>query len=396
MTLLCCFDHPDCTCRRPLIAKDEGRGEVLLGGFAGATLQKPGAEPKFNLVLPKGKWHGPNFAKLGGSIDITDAMIAEIVANWEAAGKPRLPIRWGHEHLHNDDPAKQALLDRKAGNLLELRATDAGLEALTAWNELGAKDIEQGAFDAWSPEWYPSHVSRKTGETRGWWLSGVALTGDPYFHLMPPVAASTTSTEPNPQHRSNTMNEEQLKALRAKFGLAADATVEQINAKIDALMASAKTPTAEVITAAVAPVQAQVAELQKKLDEEKAKGLKRDVDALVAKAERGDGKTGRSFKGEGGQLLIATAGKIAKDEGIEAAEKFLNALPLTPGLSITAIGVDTKDQDGLSAAAANEKLNVIANELQAKGDKTPMETAMRLNPALTKAVRGLSVSTKSN
>ena len=47
-------------------------------------------------------------------------------------------------------------------------------------------------------------------------LAGVALTGDPYFHLMPPVAAAEVKpTEPTPQHPENVMNEEQLKALRA-------------------------------------------------------------------------------------------------------------------------------------------------------------------------------------
>lgn len=377
-----------------LIADAHGRGTPLTGGFAGATLQKPGKEPSWNLVLPKGKWHGPNFERLGGSIDVTDEMVREIVANWEAAGKPRLPIRWGHEHLSNTDPAKQAFLDRKAGNLVELRAGAHGVEALTAWNELGAKDVEQGAFDAWSPEWYPSHTSRKSGETKGWWLSGVALTGDPYFHTMPPVAASTQTTDPTPQHRSNTMNEEQLK-LRASLGLAPTATDAEVltaqtkqATELAALKASAEKSGPSAILAVVEPVQKQVEALTAALAKREAEAaaltaamLDRDVDALISRMKSGDGKSGRAIVAATLKPVVLALVASAKTptEGLKVAEDFITAnIALT--VPVQAISQPGTTDGPLTAAAANAKIAARADELRKAGDPTPTISAMREMP----------------
>lgn len=372
-----------------LIAESETHGgEMLHGGFLAGALAKPGAEPKWNTIFPRGTWHGPNFARMGGSFTVDDAFLSEVVLNWEAAGKPRIPVRWGHEHMKATPEAKRAL-DRKAGNVTDLRITAAGLEGLTDWNAEGAADVSNGTFDGWSAEWWPKHVNRLTGETRGWYLSGVALTNEPYFELLPRIAASLAEPATNPNTEQQ-MNPEALKKWALSLGLPADATIEQcaaasqsavtasaeklkaLETKVTALTASAITP--EVIAGVVKPVQDQVEALTAQLAEEKQKGLERDVDALIATAKRGDGKTGRAIT----DPLVLVAKNIAKSEGTKACEAFLAAIPLSVPIQATSQQGTT---DGpLTAAAANAKIATRAEELRKAGDPTPTLTAMREMP----------------
>lgn len=434
-----------------LLADYVERADVVLAAFEARASLKAGREPQWNLVFPRGTWHGPNFEKLGGSFTVDDAFISEVIENWVAAGKPRLPVRWTHEHLKNTDPAKVPLLDRKAANIIDLRATEAGLEALTDWKPAGAKDIEDGAFDAWSAEWAPRHINRLTGKVGGWFLSGVALTSEPYFNLMPPVAASHEmgggmseaikwlkaaiarherhmsgaeptsdasqmqmmdemkralaaldelpmvaanqgTTKSTPQHRSNTMNEEQLKALRAKLGLAADATIEQILAAAHpATTVTASAPDAATITAAVKsavePLQAQLTAAQVETKALKASLLERDVDALIATAKRGDGKLGRAIN----DTLVATAKKIAAGESLDAAKAFLEAIPAS--VPLQAQGVTGTPDVVLTQEAAQKKLQLRADELRAKGDKEPYLAALKEMPDVALIAEGRSTST---
>jgi len=388
-----------------LLADYVKREDVVCGGFETRSPLKASKEPVWNLVFPRGTWHGrANFERFGGTFTVDDAFLEEVIANYRAAGSPRLPVRWTHEHLKNTDPAKVPLLDRKAANIIDLRATEAGLEGLTQWNAAGRKDIEDGVFDAWSAEWAPRHENRLTGKVGGWFLSGVALTGEPFFNLMPqlaaqempPVAASARAETTEPNHKEQHMTKEQLEALRTKLGLAADATVEQILtasaqlvAERDALKAEAtklkaSAPTAEVITAAVAPVKAQVEALTAELAKRDAALLERDVDAIIATAKRGDGKTGRAIN----DVLVATAKKLAATDGLKAAQAFIEALPLS--VPLAPLGTLPGDGTPLTAEVAGKKIQARAEELRAKGDPTPMITAMREMPELTLIAEGRS------
>lgn len=354
------------------------------------------AEGKWNLLFPRGTWHGANLAPIGGSINLDSGLLDEMVANWEAAGKPKLPVRKTHRHLDDDVPAKDRLeLEKSFGWLTDLRVTAQGLEALTEWTPAGKAAVEGGEFAFWSPEWQPRHRDRRTGETKGWWLSGTALTNDPFFNEMPPVAASADDAEEkstDPTHKEQHMTKEQLEALRTKLGLAADATVEQIltaSSKLveerDTLKAETSKPAtlpAEVITAAVAPVKAQVDALTAELAKRDAALLERDVEAIVATAKRGDGKTGRAIN----DVLVATAKKLAATDSLKAAADFLEALPLS--VPLAAVGVAGVADEALSAEAAGKKLIARAEELRAKGDPTPMVTAMREMPRETLIAEG--------
>jgi len=373
---------------------------TLRGQFAQAFAADPA---KYNLLFPRGKWHGANLAPIGGSIDLDSGILEEMVANWEAAGRPKLPIRKTHRHLDDNVTATERLeLERAYGFLTDLRATPAGLEVRTEWNAAGKAEVESGAFAFWSPEWQPQHRDRRSGEVKGWWLSGTALTNDPFFNEMPPVAASataeTTDTNPNQEQQ---MNPEQLKKWALSLGLSADATVEQClkasadmgaeNATLKAAKASSSD--AAVITAAVAPVEAKVKDLEAKLKAEQDKGIERDVKALIATAERGDGKTGRAIT----PVLAARAQKIAATESVKAAEEFLTALPLTAGLAVAPIGVDSNKEGGtLTAAAAGDQLLKKRDEILAKGNisrSDALEQAIRLNPDLATAARPVASPT---
>lgn len=352
---------------------------------------------RWNLLFPRGTWHGANLAPVGGSIDLDSGILDEMVANWAAAGKPKLPVRVTHRHLDDDVPAKdRPELEKAVGWLTDLRVTAQGLEALTEWTPTGKASVEGGEFAFWSPEWQPRHRDRRTGEVKGWWLSGTALTNDPFFNEMPPVAASASAETTEPNHKEQHMTKEQLEALRASLGLAADATAEQIlkaSAQLvgerDALKAEsvklkASVPTAEVITAAVAPVKAQVEALTAELAKRDAALLERDVDAIIATAKRGDGKTGRAIN----DVLVATAKKLAVADGLKAAQAFLEALPLS--VPLAPMGLPSGDGAPLTAEAAGKKLQARADELRAKGDPTPMISAMREMPEVTLIAEGRS------
>lgn len=378
---------------------------ILRAQFAGRIV----ASEAWNLLFPKGTWHGENLRPIGGSITIDDAMLEEMVANWRGASAPPLPVYKTHAHLDEDVSAlERAELSKAYGYLTDFRVTAAGLEAKTEWTPAGKRMVDEGEFAFWSPEWQPRHRDRRTGEAKGWWLSGTALCSNPFFDSMPqlaaqempPVAASADdaeekSTEPTLTKEQH-MTKEQLEALRASLGLAADATMEQIiKASADqraALVASEaklkdSTPTAEVITAAVAPVKAQIETLQAELAKRDAAILERDVEALVATAKRGDGKSGRAIN----DTLVATAKKLARGEGgLVEAKAFLEAIPMSVPLKAT--GVSGGDGEPLTAETAGKKLLARAEELRAQKDPNPMITAMREMPEVALIAEGRTTS----
>lgn len=357
------------------------------------------AAGKWNTLFPRGTWHGANLAPVGGSINLDSGILEEMVANWEAAGRPRLPVRVTHRHLDDDVPAKdRPELEKAVGWLTDLRVTAQGLEAFTEWTPAGKAAVDGGEFAFWSPEWQPRHRDRRTGDVKGWWLSGTALTNDPFFNEMPPVAASTSpaeTTEPNQQEQH--MNEKQLEALRASLGLAADATVEQVlkasaelrseNAtlKAEAVKLKASNTPAEVITAAVAPIKAQVDSLTAELAKRDAALLERDVNDAVAKAKRGDGKMGRTIT----EKLVAHAMRVAKSDGLAGAVEFLEAIPAS--VPTEPLGAPTKgDGTTLTASAAQAKLDAFAADLRAKGEKNATEKAIAALPNEARVAQGLS------
>lgn len=320
---------------------------------------------KWNLLFPRGMWHGVNLAPIGGSIDLDSGLLDEMVANWESAGKPKLPVRVTHRHLDDDVPAAdRPALEKAVGFLTDLRVTAQGLEALTEWNAAGRKLVEGEEFAFWSPEWQPKHRDRRTGEVKGWWLSGTALTNDPFFIEMPPVAAATTPTDP-PAAKEDPMNEAQLNQLRAALGLSPTATVDDCLKAASKVGTDVSTLTAEVAKLKSSPtltaadlkkgIDDAVAPLQAKLQAAEKRALDVEVDAAADKAKRNDGKLGRAIVAS----HIELAKKLAASEGIKAATDFLESIPPSVPLQGTGTPVQGGEPGKMTAQAAQAELDTL-------------------------------------
>lgn len=371
---------------------------MLRAQFAGRLV----ASEVWNQLFPKGTWHGENLRPVGGSITIDDAMLAEMVENWRAAGSPPLPVYKTHAHLDEDVSAlERAELSKAYGYLTDFRITAEGLEAKTEWTPAGKRMVEEGEFAFWSPEWQPKHRDRRTGDVKGWWLSATALCSNPFFdtmpqlaaHEMPPVAASADDAEEKSTEPTNKKEQDMdKKRICAALGIKEECSDEEVMAAIEAAckMRASAAAESEKLTAAVKaasePLQAQLAEAKAESEKLKASLLERDVDALVATAKRGDGKMGRAIN----DMLVATAKKLAASEGVKAAEAFLEALPLSVPLAPQ--GVAGKSEEVLTAASAKEKLDAIADANIAAGMKRfeAMEAAIRTNPELARAAQKLT------
>lgn len=324
---------------------------TLLRG-AGVALRAAAVESKaWNLIFPRGEWHGANLEPIGGSLAIDEAFLGELVANWEAAGRPPLPVRWTHAHLDEVDPVRRLELEKAAGLLTDMRVTDAGLEVLTEWNPAGAEAVRAGKWNFWSPEWQPQHTDRRTGERRGWWLSGVALTNDPFFNSMPAVAASTTSTiPPTPGSPTGTnVKGQQMNyaKIAAALGLPEDATEDTILAKCGEMRAALKPEQMQAsLTAALKPVQEQLKAAAERIasleaDNKKAGDaiFERDVNDVVEKAKA---------EGYACEPMRAAIALVAKASGLDEAA----ALARTAAkLATTTTGVGGSKSSDVAASA---------------------------------------------
>jgi phage I-like protein len=311
-----------------------------------------GGEGKvWNLLFPKGEWHGANLKPIGGSIVIDDAMLSEMVANWRDAGRPPLPIRKTHLHLEVEPSAELPELEAAYGLLEDFRVTAQGLEALTSWSDEGRDEVRSGRWNFWSPEWQPKHVDRRTGEVKGWWLSGTALTNSPFFNSMPRVAASVVAAPTHQPHtKGNTMNPELKKRLKMALKCAEECSDEELVASCEKMSASlsASDVTTEKLTAAV-KLAVDPLELKLKASEEETAKLKaslvsRDVEALLSDAKLA-GKPVESMR----EFVTAAAQR----DGLDAAKKLVAALPVV--ISTKEQGISGKEDGGEKLQAAQSE-----------------------------------------
>jgi hypothetical protein len=329
----------------------------------------------WNLLFPKGEWHGANLAPIGGSIVIDDAMLSEMVANWRGAGSPKLPIRRTHLHLDDAVPlAEKPELEAAYGLLEDFRVTADGLEALTDWNEAGRGEVRSGRFNFWSPEWQPKHVDRRTGDVKGWWLSGTALTNDPFFNSMPRVAASSSvAPTSSPQPKEAPMTPELKKRLKMALKCAEECSDEEMVAsceKMTAAIAASVTETASLTAAvksAVEPMQAQLVAAQAEAATLKASLVERDTTRLIDDAKLA-GKPVESMRAfivaaAKRDMAEATALVAALPVSMSTAEKGISGTPAPESVEPVSDGTLTASAveyfTKLEAFAAAEKLTTV-------------------------------------
>lgn len=304
---------------------------VLRGAVA--PLRAAAVESKaWNLIFPRGEWHGPNLAPLGGSIAIDDGMLSEVVANWEAAGRPPLPVRITHAHLEEADPVKRLELERAVGLLTDMRVTAEGLEVLTEWAPAGVEAVRGGAWNFWSPEWLSEHTDRRTGEKRGWWLSGVALTNDPFFNSMPAVAASTGALPGSPTDNPNKEKPMSYAKIAAALGMPEDSTEEAIVAECMKMKAGMQPPPAMMqasvkaeVARVVEPLQASLKAAQEKAAALEASIFARDVDGVIEVAKS---------KGFACEPMREAIQLVASAKGLDAAKALAESAPKVPMKSV--------------------------------------------------------------
>lgn len=356
---------------------------TLRAQFAGRIV----ASEAWNLLFPKGEWHGENLRPIGGSIAIDDSMLEEMVANWRAASAPHLPVYRTHAHLDEDASAlERAELSKAYGYLTDFRVTAAGLEAKTEWTPAGKRMVDEGEFAFWSPEWQPKHIDRRTGDVKGWWLSATALCSNPFFDSMPQLAAAqpTFNSMPrvaasaavaptsSPQPKETEMTPELKKRLKMALKCAEECSDEEMVAsceKMTATVAASVTETATLTAAvksAVEPMQAQLVAAQAEAATLKATIVERDTTRLIDDAKLA-GKPVEAMRAfiiaaAKRDMAEATALIAALPVSMSTAEKGISGAPAAtaePSVEGTLTASAAEYFEKLEAFAQAEKLTTV-------------------------------------
>lgn len=370
------------------------------------------ASAKWNLLLPRGTFHGNNLKPVGGSLTVDDAFLAECVASWDASDKPKLAVRKTHRHLDDGvSPVDLLELERAYGFITDLRATQAGLEALVEWNPSGVAAIQSGEWAFWSAEWGRGSTNLLTGEKQGWCIYGAALTNTPFFDVLPPLAAAAGAANGgnNTKSRKGFTMEELLKQVTdmlagdngAAFAAAlksllpvGGSEVEMEDAKCataamgtDSSAIAPTTPAPDIsaaVQAAVKPLETAMRASKEQVEKLQNELLDNKVDAEALKLKAGDGKRGRIVSDE----LIVAAKAQARTVGFEKAVAFMKSLA-PEGPVLVASGVSgNPDEKELTKETAAKRIFDRAQELRAKGDPNPTITAMREMPRETLIAEG--------
>lgn len=371
--------------------------DVLRAAFAMPVV----ASGKWNLLLPRGTFYGPNLKKLGGSLTIDDTHINACIASWVSSGKPQIAVYKTHRHLDKDvSPVERLELEKAYGFITDMRATQAGLECFVEWNQAGLDAIKSGEWAFWSAEWDKGLTNLLTGEPMDWVIFGAALTNSPFFDVLPPLAASADAVNGgnNTKSRKGFTMEELLKQVaemlkgenKAAVAAALKAMIDEAAGGGEVEVETAAPPIppkpeeiSAAVTAAVKPLESAMRASKEQVEKLQNELLDNKVDAEVLKLKAGDGKRGRIVSDE---LIVATKAQ-ARSVGLEKAIAFMKSLA-PEGPPLTASGVTGKDEGKPSQAEANEKLDKLASELRAKGTKDARIVAMRENPELALIASG--------
>ncbi len=378
--------------------------ETLRAAFAMPVV----ASGKWNLLLPRGTFHGNNLKKLGGSLAVDDAFLGECVASWVSAGKPKLPVRKTHQHLDDDVDAVERLeLERAYGFITDMRASPAGLECFVEWNPAGVDAVTSGEWAFWSAEWGKGSTNLLTGETVGWCIYGAALTNTPFFDNLPPLAASADAVNggTNPKSKQRKTMEELLNQVKEMLsgdnGPAFGAALKSLIGAPDEEPITAETPTppapapmpdiAAAVTAATKPLEAAMRASKEQVEKLQNELLDGKVDAEVVKLKAGDGKRGRIVSDE----LVAATKAQARSVGFEKAIAFMKSLA-PEGAPLVASGVHgDADKGDVTRAEASKRLTAEADKLIASGMKSSeaFRVASNSNPALAVKAFGGNTNT---
>jgi phage I-like protein len=332
---------------------------------------------KWCQLFPLGTFHRWDFPN--GKIVVDAAFCAAIVANWEKAGKPELPVDYFHrgESDQGPTPVQEKVA---SGWIVSLMCQPDGLHAAIKWTDRARAHILADELRYLSPTFATDGFDRKSGKPQGPTLFGAGLLNDPYFAELPRVAASSSTpntTAEKAQLRSGNMDPKQI---RLALGLAEDASDEAVTARLTELnalelkaketekleLANGEAKKALVIATDALKAQAEQSKLlASRVEKLEAEKKDKELDDLVAEI--------RLAK----RVLPAKADSVkqyALALGIAAAREFFMALPavIQTGELGTTGEVETTDK-----ASATKKLAAAADELSKKHGLSGTEAMRR-------------------
>lgn len=178
----------------------------------------------YEQVVVQGSWKG----HWQGSFEINEAMIDQMLS-FGNSRKIATPLDYGHELTYNNAADASGWVE--PGNFEKRgKGKKASLWARFDLTEPARLKVASKELRYKSPTITWNTTDRKSGRTGGSSLHSIALTNTPFLHELDEIRLnSIMSALNNPQLKEELlMNEEQLKALAAKFGLGEDATADQI------------------------------------------------------------------------------------------------------------------------------------------------------------------------
>lgn len=207
--------------RHFLLAEEGAPGRVRFLGLQVELAE--GATQSWVTVTRTGSFTDPRY----GRFDITDAMLRQMVANFEA--------RVFGQDVFIDVNHKPG--DGAAGKVVRLAVEGGKLRALVEWTPFGVDAIKGRGFAYLSAEFHEDWHDNQQGDAHGCVLLGAGLTVRPVIKHLDPVQLSAAEGDDDTGHRvavhpqliksleSSTMN--YLEKLKAKL-LAQGLTLEQI------------------------------------------------------------------------------------------------------------------------------------------------------------------------
>jgi phage I-like protein len=284
--------------------------------------------------------------------------------NYAAEGKPERAVNYFHR---GPSSASGAIDEKVAAGWLKDVCFDAhaaspernagpGLYALISWTERARGYILKDELRYLSPEFSLKSVSKRSGKPQGAQLLGAALLNDPFLTELPRVAASET-----PESALD------KKLLLAAFGLADDATDEQVN---EAAKAHAeKSAAAAVALAEVTTKAAEGDALKAKLAEVEGQASKLSEKVKALESEKRASEVTRFFDdlvraGKCTPAYRAGMEPMALAQGLEAFKFLEGCAPIVPQGEVGVAG-DAGASD--AKAEASKKFNAHVEALRATG-----------------------------
>jgi len=327
-----------------------------------------GPEPKWNRYLLTGRMFRRDFPD---GLELTRADLEKMVANWKAAGAPRLKVDYCHFGSSSDPmPIDQKIA---SGWIVDLAVIDLGggkhaLDGLTEWTDKARAYITAKEFSCVSPEWAPDAMNPRTGESQGPTFYGAGLLNDPFLTELPRVAASNTTTTHQPteaaQAKGYTMDK---KLICAALGLPDDAEDTAVMAKLGDMAAKCATlpevttqmtDKAEKLTFTMAELATAKSELEK-LKAEKVEGEIKAFSARLIEKHH--------VQADKVDALV----KMARKNGIEETEAFVAAV-MPAAVKMGEVGVSSAEKvlpyaDALAALEAEKSKLIAASPSMTRG-----------------------------